>query len=156
MRLRYLLASVAVLALALFASGCHYVSHQLEPESFYSASDLKESNLEKFAHRDVTRSGFRLIYIPISMPSPRDTLDEVITLNHATGVTNLDLQVTELDLFLFQIPKVRICTDLVRPRRAGDAASHPEDALDHTHAAPAPPAAKTLAPPADERESRVE
>ena len=104
------------LCITFLASSCFCISRESIPEKVYTASEMQAAGLAKFEHREMTRCGFRLLFIPVSIPQPLDVVDALIYQNHAEGVTNLDVELSELNFLLFQVPKVRVSADLVRKK----------------------------------------
>ena len=109
-------AVLLALAVVIFATGCMYVTREALPENLYTAPAIKAEGMEKFAHREVSRHGFRFLFIPISVPDPINIVDAMIVENRASGVTNLDVEFSELNLILFQIPRITVRADLVRKK----------------------------------------
>jgi len=107
---------ILCLFLALVLTSCLYIGRESVPEKLYSASSMNAAGMEKFAHREMTRCGFRLLFIPVKVPQPLDMVDALIYQNHAEGVTNLDVEFSELNFLLFQVPRVRVSADLVRKK----------------------------------------
>ncbi|MCZ7586046.1 MAG: hypothetical protein M5R36_23465 [Deltaproteobacteria bacterium] len=106
----------ALFVVAVFAGGCSYVTRDVKPEKLYTESSMRSEGLEKFTFRASTRYGFRLVFIPISVPDAMDMVDEMIVETRAAGLTNLDIEYSEANFLLFQIPKLTIRADMVRSK----------------------------------------
>jgi hypothetical protein len=107
---------LSVLLISVLCSTCVYVSREAIPERIYNAATLHQTGMEKFTHREMSNYGFRLLFIPISIPSPLKMTDAMIVESGAVGVTNLDVEYSEFNVFFFQIPKVTVRADMVREK----------------------------------------
>jgi hypothetical protein len=133
-----------VLALMIFATSCSYGWRSVVPERLYTSADMQAQGMERFAHREATKHGFRLCYITLSAPKPLDMVDALIVANRAEGVTNLDVESSEFNAYLFQIPRVVVRADLVRTKQR----TLPPHEAETKHLAPASTPAPAEPPPA--------
>jgi hypothetical protein len=103
-----------VLGLLVLASGCAYYQKQAIPHKLYTAPDMETRGLMRGEHVIKTRYGFRLFTIPITMPEPNVMVEQAITEFRGVGITDLEIEFSEFNIWLFAIPKVRITGDIVR------------------------------------------
>jgi uncharacterized protein YceK len=109
--MRWLL--IALLAVALL-SGCAYYQKQVAPQNFYTAPQMEAKGLKISNHVVKSRYGFRLLTIPISVPEPNEMIESAIRETGGKGITNLDVEFSEFNIFLFGIPKMRVTGDVVK------------------------------------------
>jgi len=100
--------------LLLAAVSCSYIQKEAVPEGLYTAPSMTTQNLHKSQHVVLTDYGFRLFTIPISIPDPNAMVADAVRANGGRGVTNLDVEFSEFNILLFQIPKMRIECDIVK------------------------------------------
>ncbi|NLH49622.1 MAG: hypothetical protein GX444_13625 [Myxococcales bacterium] len=105
---------VIAMLLAVLTAGCAYYQKEALPHGLYNASQMEAKNLAKGDYFVKTRYGFRLITIPISMPEPNEMIDTTISEHQAKGVTNVEVEFSEFNILLFQIPKMRITGYVVK------------------------------------------
>jgi hypothetical protein len=148
---------VAVFALLLAAPACSYYGLQTMPADVYTASDLAGGAYRVGEPIRVSRYGFRLFTIPISVPDPLPMMAARIRQNHAVGLTDVDVDFSEfggggqLPLgwggileFLFQVPKVTVTARLVYKNDAAPPAAAPAECAPPAKAPPEKaPAEKT-------------
>jgi hypothetical protein len=104
---------IAILV-AVLSAGCAYYQKEALPHGLYTASQMEGKNLTKGDYFVKTRYGFRLITIPISMPAPNEIIDSAIADHKAKGVTNVEVEFSEFNILLFQIPKIRVTGYVVK------------------------------------------
>jgi len=102
------------LVLLLVLSACSYMQKEVVPEGLYTAPQMTAADLQKASHVEVSRYGFRLLTIPISMPDPNAMIADAIRTQEGQGITNLEVEFSEFNIILFQIPKIRIIGDIVK------------------------------------------
>jgi len=108
---RFLLLAITLM---LLITACSYYQKEVIPSATYTAPSMKEQNLTTGEHVVKTRYGFRLITIPISLPSPNTMVAEAIKEHGGKGITNLDVEFSEFNILLFQIPKMTVSGDIVK------------------------------------------
>lgn len=92
--------------LLVLLNGCFYYQHQTLPEEYYTAADMERQGLERGEYFIKTSYGFRLFTIPCNMPQGNRMIDQAIREAEAQGVTDLEVEFNEVNLLLFQIPKL--------------------------------------------------
>ncbi|HPM77113.1 MAG TPA: hypothetical protein PK961_08485 [bacterium] len=105
---------LVLVAMMLFFSACSYIQKEAIPEGLYTAPQMKADQLQRGDHVILTRYGFRLFTIPISLPQPNTMINTAIQDNQGKGITNLDVEFSEFNILIFQIPKIRIEGDIVK------------------------------------------
>lgn len=105
---------LVAMLVAVLSAGCAYYQKEALPHGLYTAPQMEGKNLAKGEYFVKTRYGFRLITIPISMPAPNEIIDSTISEHNAKGVTNVEVEFSEFNILLFQIPKIRVTGHLVK------------------------------------------
>jgi hypothetical protein len=92
----------------LIGPGCAYYNKQAMPEKLYTAPDMDAAGLTKDEYFVQTRYGFRLLSIPISVPEANKMISGIIAEHKAKGVTDIEIDFSEFNAFIFSVPKVRV------------------------------------------------
>jgi hypothetical protein len=99
---------------AVLAAGCAYYQKQAMPKDLYTAPQMEAKGLTRGEHIVKTRYGFRLFTIPISVPEPNEMIANAIQEYKGVGITDVEVEFSEFNVFLFGIPKLRVSGDIVK------------------------------------------
>ncbi|HPQ68986.1 MAG TPA: hypothetical protein PKW95_07640 [bacterium] len=122
--------SIPLLIVALFMlGGCAYISKEAVPTSLYTRADMQREGAQAGQVVTSTRYGVRLFTIPLTVPQPNEMVDELVRTNNAKGITDLDVEMSELFSpimvapanpwatvigLIIQIPKVKVTGRVVQ------------------------------------------